>query len=73
MNVELLFQEFQNRPIRSTVNEMADDFMAMHHEKLMSKRDKARRDFIRKHKKQQAIKRSLRKTMIAEREKFLDL
>ena len=51
MNVEMMFQEFQNRPVRSTVNEMADDFMAMHHEKMMSKRDKARRDFVRKHKK----------------------
>ena len=51
MNVERLFQEFTSRPIRSSVNEMADNYMAMDSEKRMSARDKARRDFVRNFKK----------------------
>ena len=43
LNVEKMFAEFTSRPIRSTVNEMAENYMAMEHEKLMSKREKARR------------------------------
>lgn len=72
INVDRLFQEFTGRPIRSTVNEMADNFMAMDHEKRMSARDKARRDFVRNFKKQQAIKSSAKNMIIAEREKWLD-
>ena len=73
MNVELLYQQFQSRPIRSSVNEMAEDFMAMKHEKMMSKREKSRRDFVRNFKKKQAIKKSLKNTIIAERERYLDM
>ena len=51
---------------------MAENFMAMDMEKRMTSRDKARRDFIRNFKKKQAIKRSAKNTIIAEREKFLD-
>lgn len=72
MNVDKLFQEFTSRPIRSSVNEMAENYMSMDHEKRMSARDKARRDFVRNFKQQQAIKRSAKNTFIAEREKFLD-
>ena len=72
MNVDKLFSEFTSRPIRSSVNDMAENFMAMAHEKKMSARDKARRDFVRNFKKTQAIKRSAKNTIIAEREKFLD-
>lgn len=72
MNVDKLFSEFTSRPIRSSVNDMAENYMAMAHEKRMSARDKARRDFVRNFKKQQAIKRSAKNTFIAEREKYLD-
>ena len=72
MNVDKLFSEFTSRPIRSSVNDMAENYMAMDMEKRMTSRDKARRDFIRNFKKKQAIKRSTKNTIIAEREKFLD-
>ena len=38
--------------MRSTVNEMAEDFMQMEHERKMSKRDKARKAFVYNFKKQ---------------------
>ena len=41
-------------------------------EKKMSRRDKARRDFIRNFKLKQLSKKSLKNTIIAERERFLD-
>ena len=72
MNVDKLFSEFTSRPIRSSVNDMAENYMAMDMEKRMTSRDKARRDFIQNFKKKQAIKRSTKNTIIAEREKFLD-
>jgi hypothetical protein len=50
LNIERLFMEFQGRPLRSTVNEMAEDFMAMDHEKKMSKRDRARAKFVKEFK-----------------------
>jgi hypothetical protein len=43
--------EFNARPIRSSVNEMAEDFLQMEHERKMSKRDKARKAFIANFKK----------------------
>ena len=46
MNIDRLFNEFTNRPIRTSVSEMAEDFMQMEMEKRMTKRDKARRKFI---------------------------
>ena len=51
---------------------MAENYMSMEHEKRMSSRDKARRDFVRNFKRTQAIKGSVKNTIIAEREKFLD-
>jgi hypothetical protein len=51
MNVDKLFAEFTGRPIRSSVNDMAENYMAMDMEKKMTSRDKARRDFIRNFKK----------------------
>ena len=52
---------------------MAEDFMATHMEKAMSKKDRARTKFMKKHKREQMIKRSLRGTITAERERFLDI
>ena len=52
--------EFNARPTRSTVNEMAEDYMQMEHEKKMSKRDKARKKFVDGFKLKQAKKASLR-------------
>jgi hypothetical protein len=34
--------------MRQSPDEMAEDFMQMDHEKRMSKRDKARADFVKK-------------------------
>ena len=42
--------EFQGRPTRSTVNEMAEDYLAMDHEKKMTKRDRARAKFVKEFK-----------------------
>ena len=52
---------------------MAEDYMQMAHEKKMSRRDKARRQFIKNFKLKQAQKKSLKNTLITEREKFLDI
>ena len=73
MNIDLMFKDFQARPIRSTVNEMAEEFMMTKMEKAMSKKDRARRKFVKKHQREQAIKRSLRNIVTEEREKFLDM
>ena len=51
LNIDKLFMEFTARPIRSSVNEMAEDFLQMEHERKMSKRDKARKIFIANFKK----------------------
>lgn len=73
LNIERLFMEFQGRPTRSTVNEMAEDYMAMDHEKKMSKRDRARAKFVKDFKMKQMVKRSAKNTFIAERERFMDI
>lgn len=73
LNMDRLFQEFTQRPTRSSVTEMAEDFMQMEHEKKMSKREKSRKKFISEFKRQQAIKKNLKNTLIAERERFLDM
>ena len=52
LNIDRLFAEFTNRPIRSSVNDMAEGFMEMEHEKKMTARDKARKKFIANFKKQ---------------------
>ena len=46
LNIDKLFMEFNARPMRSSVNEMAEDFMQMEHERKMSRRDKARKAYI---------------------------
>ena len=48
--MERLFDEFQERPVRTGVSEMADDFMRMEHEKRMSRRERARKKFASKFK-----------------------
>ena len=50
MNIERMFNEFQERPIRSGVSEMAEEYMQMEHEKRMTRRDKARKKFAAKFK-----------------------
>ena len=73
LNIDRLFKEFTDRPTRTSVTDMAEDFMQMDHEKRMSKRDKARKKFIANFKRQQAIKKNLKNTLIAERERLLDI
>lgn len=58
--------------MRQTPDELAEDFLQTATEKKMSRRDKARRDFIRNFKLKQLSKKSLKNTIIAERERFLD-
>ena len=72
LNIERLFAEFTARPKRSTVNEMAEEFMQMDVEKKMSRRDKARKKFIHNFKMKQARQTGMKNMIIAEREKFLD-
>ena len=54
------------------MTEMADEFMQMDHEKRMTKRDKARAKFVKEFKRKQLIKKNLKNTLTAERERFLD-
>ena len=60
------------RPIQSRPEELMEDFMVAEHIRKMSKRDKARKAFVEKFKRQKAIKTSLKKQVIVEIEKMKD-
>jgi len=52
---------------------MAEGFMQMDHEKKMSKRDKARAEFVKQFRKKQEQKANLKNIIITERERYLDI
>ena len=60
------------RPMQSRPEELMEDFMVAEHIKKMSKRDKARKAFIEKFKRNKAIKSSLRNQVTVELERMKD-
>mmetsp|Transcript_11968 Transcript_11968/g.20207 ORF Transcript_11968/g.20207 Transcript_11968/m.20207 type:complete len:340 (-) Transcript_11968:600-1619(-) len=72
LNIEQLFAEFNARPLRSSMGEMAESFMQMDMERKMSRRDKARAKFVRDHKIKQLKKKNLRNVIITEQEHYYD-
>ena len=52
---------------------MYEVYGAMDHEKKMSRRDRARAAFVKDFKRKQLIKSSLKNTVIAERERIMDI
>ena len=73
MNIQRDFDLFMARPMQSRPEELMEEFMVEEHVKKMSKRDKARKQFIQNFKRNQAIKKSLRNQVTVELEKLKDI
>ena len=59
--------------MRSSPEEMHEEFMLVSHERMMTKRDRARIQFIKEFRLKQIKKSNLRNIVTAERERFLDM
>ena len=68
MNTSKLFNEFMARPMRSDPDEISENLMRPERYLKMSKRDKARLNFVNKHRRRQEIKNSIKEIIQEERD-----
>eukprot|EP00347_Sterkiella_histriomuscorum_P009334 403341609 len=73
LNLNRLFKEFQARPLRSSPDELHENFMQPVQMQKMSKRDKARQKFVREHRDKMLIKRSVSNSIIEQMEFIKDV